>query len=262
VGWQFVDGRDFLPEMTSDSSGIVINESAARVIGVEHPVGETVHWKSKWWKLDKDFVIIGVIKDMVMESPYKPTEPTVFLLEGWHSYFNIRISPGVNAGDAIPKIEEVFNKVIPTAPFEYEFADQEYALKFAAEERIGKLSSLFSVLAILISCLGLFGLASFVAERRTKELGIRKVLGASILQLWRLLSGDFVVLVLAACCIAVPVSLYFMSDWLTQFEYRTDISWETFAWVILGAVMITLLTVSYQALKAAVTNPVDSLRSE
>jgi ABC-type antimicrobial peptide transport system permease subunit len=262
VGWQFIDGRDFSTEMISDSSGVVINESAARVIGLEHPVGETVHWKNKWWKLDKDFVIIGVIKDMVMESPYKPTEPTVFLLEGWHSYFNIRISPGVNAGDALPKIEEVFNKVIPTAPFEYEFADQEYALKFAAEERIGKLSSVFSGLAILISCLGLFGLASFVAERRTKELGIRKVLGASILELWRLLSRDFVVLVLVACCIAVPISLYFMSDWLTQFEYRTDISWETFAWVILGAVMITLLTVSYQALKAAVTNPVDSLRSE
>lgn len=262
VGWQFVGGRDFSNDGIGDSAGIVINETAAKLIGLEHPVGEIVHWTNKNWNMDKDFTVIGIVKDMVMDSPYEPIEPAVFFLQGWFSYFNIRIRPGVRTDQALPKIEAVFRKVIPAAPFEYEFASQEYALKFAAEEQIGKLAAVFSVLAILISCLGIFGLASFVAEQRTKELGIRKVLGASITQLWKLLSKDFVVLVMLACFIAIPVSLYFMSDWLTHYKYRTDISWETFALVTLGALAITLVTVSYQAIRAALANPVNSLRSE
>ena len=168
----------------------------------------------------------------------------------------------MSVSDALPKIEAVFKKVIPSAPVDYKFADQQYKMKFIAEERIGKLSSVFSGLAILISCLGLFGLASFVAEQRTKELGIRKVLGASVLQLWKLLSKDFVLLVVIACFIAIPLSFYFMSDWLMQYEYRTTISWQTFAVVSFGALLITIVTVSFQAVKAAIVNPVNSLRSE
>jgi putative ABC transport system permease protein len=262
VGWQFVAGRDFSPELASDSAAIVINESAAKVIGLEHPVGEVVHWKNKNWRMDNDFTVIGIIKDMVMESPYEPTEPTVFLLHRWSGYFNIKLSPGVPTGEALLKIEDVFRKIIPTAPFEYTFADEEYNHKFETEERIGKLASVFSVLAIVISCLGLFGLASFVAEQRTKELGIRKVLGASVLQLWKLLSVDFLLLVVVACGIAIPFSMYFMNDWLNQFEYRSMISWTTFGLVVLMALAITVLTVSYQALRAAFSNPVDSLRTE
>jgi putative ABC transport system permease protein len=262
VGWQFITGRDFSEELPSDSAAIVMNESAAKVIGFDHVVGEIIHWKNKNWEMDRDFTVVGVIKDMVMESPYEPTEPTIFLLNGRTGYFNIRITPGSSTSDALLKIEDVFRKIIPSAPFEYTFVDDEYNRKFEAEERIGKLASVFSVLAILISCLGLFGLASFVAEQRTKELGIRKVLGASVLQLWKLLSVDFLILVVIACGVAIPLSLYFMTDWLNQFEYRSMISWATLGLVALVALSITLLTVSYQALRAAFSNPVDSLRTE
>ena len=159
-------------------------------------------------------------------------------------------------------MEASFKKVIPSVPFDYEFADTEYGLKFAAEERIGKLASVFASLAILISCLGLFGLASFIAEKRTKEIGIRKVLGATIYNLWRMLSKDFVVLVFIACFIAVPLAWYFLQQWLQKYEYRTTITWWVFAIAIGGALLITLFTVSFQAVKAAIANPVKSLRSE
>jgi ABC-type antimicrobial peptide transport system permease subunit len=135
-------------------------------------------------------------------------------------------------------------------------------LKFAAEERIGKLASLFATLAVLISCLGLFGLAAFLAEKRTKEIGIRKILGATVFNLWQMLSKDFVALVVISCLIAIPVAWYFLSQWLQKYEYRTSISWWVFAAAIIGAFVITLLTVSFQAIKAALTNPVKSLRTE
>ena len=163
---------------------------------------------------------------------------------------------------SLPKIEAVFKKIIPAAPFDYKFADAEYALKFAAEERIGKLATFFAVLSILISCLGLFGLASYIAEQKTKEIGIRKVLGASIFNLWKLLSRDFVVLVIFSCCIAGPIAYYFLHSWLLNYEYRTEISWWIFAIDLGGALAITLLTVSFQAIKAAIANPVKSLRTE
>jgi len=156
----------------------------------------------------------------------------------------------------------IFRKLVPSVPFDYEFVDTEYAEKFAAEERIGNLASFFAALAIFISCLGLFGLASFIAEKRTKEIGIRKVLGATIYNLWKMLSKEFVVLVMVACFIAVPLAYYFLNQWLQKYEYRTEISWWVFAVAIGGALSITLLTVSFQAIKAAVANPVKSLRTE
>ncbi len=262
VGWQFVEGRDFSTEFASDSSGIVINETAAKCMGLEHPVGEIIHWKNRWWNVDKDYKIIGVVKDMVMKSPYEPTLPTVFLLNLQHSYINIRIAPGVDTETALEKMETVFRKLIPSAPFEYQFADQQYALKFAKEERIGKLASTFGTLAVLISCLGLFGLASFVAEQRTKEIGIRKVVGATVIDLWQMLTKDFIILVLLSCLIASPIAYYSLSKWLESYAYRTEISWWIFSIVCLSAVTITLLTVSFQSIKAAMINPVKSLRSE
>jgi putative ABC transport system permease protein len=168
----------------------------------------------------------------------------------------------VSMANALPKIETVFRKLIPAVPFTYKFADQEYALKFAAEERIGKLAAFFAILAIFISCLGLFGLASFVAEQRAKEMGIRKVLGATILNLWRMLSKDFLALVILSCFIAIPLAYYFMHNWLQGYQYRTEISWWIFAIAGVGALMITIITVSFQAIKAAVANPVKSLRTE
>ena len=146
--------------------------------------------------------------------------------------------------------------------FDYKIADEEYAKKFNEQERIGNLASAFAILAIFISCLGIFGLASFVAEQRTKEIGLRKVLGASVINLWYLLSREFVMLVGISLLIATPVSYFFMHKWLQSYSYRTNISWWIFAVVGMGAMAITLLTVSYQAIKAAIANPVASLRTE
>jgi ABC-type antimicrobial peptide transport system permease subunit len=175
---------------------------------------------------------------------------------------NIRINPKISIGDALTKTEAIFKKLVPAVPFDYQFADTEYGLKFAAEERIGKLASVFATLAIFISCLGLFGLASFVAEKRTKEIGVRKVLGASVYNLWKMLSKDFVILVIISCLIAIPIAWYYLNQWLMKYEYRTEISWWIFPVVIGGTLLITIITVSLQAIKAAVANPVKSLRSE
>lgn len=263
LGWQFVDGRDFSRDIASDSAAFVINEAAAKLLGFKNPVGETIRWQGGWRTKHSSFTVIGVIKDMVMKSPYAPPVPTVFFVGKYGTNsINIRINPQTSIAEALPKIEGVFKKVIPSAPFDYKFADQEYASKFAAEERVGKLSTVFAVLAILISCLGLFGLASFVAEQRTKEIGIRKVVGASVFNLWRMLSKDFVVLVTISCLIAIPIDYYFLGAWLKKYEYRTEMSWWVFVVVSMAALIITLMTVSYQAVKAALMKPVNSLRSE
>jgi ABC-type antimicrobial peptide transport system permease subunit len=263
VGWQLVAGRDFSRAFASDSAGFVVNESFARSLGLKNPVGATVTWAPGWRK-SQPFLILGVVKDMVALSPYEETIPTVFFLGNGYQYdwINIRLNPNVSTSESVPKIEAVFKKIIPSAPFAYTFADQEYALKFAAEERIGKLATFFTGLAIFISCLGLFGLAAYTAEQRTKEIGIRKVLGASVASLWGLLSKDFVVLVLIAFAIATPLAYYFLSGWLQNYTYRTSLSWWVFALAGGGALLITLLTVSFQAIKAALHNPVKSLRSE
>ncbi|GAB4052919.1 ABC transporter permease [Spirosoma litoris] len=264
VGWQFVAGRNFSKEFASDSSGFVINETAAKRMGLLKPVGETIHWKSQWMtnNIEKQYRIIGVVKDMVMESPFQPIKPTVFCMFGNPNWINIRLNPSISTSDALPKIEAVFKKLIPSAPFDYKFADDEYAAKFRTEERIGKLTSFFAILAIFISCLGLFGLASYMAEQRTKEIGVRKVLGASVLNLWGMLSKDFVVLVCIGFGIATPIAYYFLHNWLQKYQYRTEISWWIFAASGAGALLITLLTVSFQSVKAALMNPVKSLRSE
>lgn len=268
VGWQFVKGRDFYIDHPEDSSAMVINESAARVLGFDNPLGEAVSWE--WWHGGRpllNYKIIGVIKDIVMDSPYDPIKPTFFYLKGHNGsvkwgWINIRIKNGLMASDAIGKIESVFKKVIPSAPFDYKFVDQEYAMKFAAEERIGKLATFFGSLAIFISCLGLFGLSSFVAEQRTKEIGIRKVLGASVTNLWQMLSRDFVLLVLLSCFIAGPIAYYFLNEWLQKYDYRINIEWWIFVVAGAGSLIVTLATISFQAIKAALINPVKSLRSE
>jgi ABC-type antimicrobial peptide transport system permease subunit len=174
----------------------------------------------------------------------------------------IKINPKVNTETALAAIGNVFKKYDAGQPFSYKFVDEEYAKKFRNEQRIGSLSSCFAILAIFISCLGLFGMAMFMAEQRRKEIGVRKVLGASVLSVWRLLSKDFVVLVFISLFIAIPIAYYFIHNWLQNYEYRTAISWWIFAATGIGALIITLLTVSFQAVKAAIVNPVDSLRSE
>jgi putative ABC transport system permease protein len=266
IGWQFVQGRDFSRAFASDSLGMVINEAAVKEMGLTDPIGKDISWT--WW-MDRTRVlhykIIGVIRDMIMESPYNQTRPTVFYLKGHNggvSWMDIRVRPGVAMRQALPKIEAVMKKLVPKAPFNYQFADEDYAAKFAAEERISRLAGFFAVLAIFISSLGLFGLASFTAEQRTKEVGIRKVLGASVLSLWGLLNKEFVGLLAISLLIAIPIAYYTMSRWLESYHYRTEPSLWIFGLSGLGALAITLVTVSFQAVKAAIANPVNSLRIE
>ncbi|HAO48518.1 MAG TPA: ABC transporter permease [Runella sp.] len=257
VGWQFVQGRDFSRKFSTDSSGIVLNETAVRYMGLKNPVGKIMKWNGK------PFQIVGVVRDMVMGSPFEPVYQTVFMMDyNWAGVINIKLNPQLSASESLKKIEAVFQKFNPASPFDYKFSDQEYERKFATETRIGQLAGIFAALAIFISCLGLFGLASFIAEQRTKEIGIRKVLGASVGSLWQLLSKDFVVLVIISCLISAPIAWYFLSNWLHKYEYRTEISWWIFAAASVGALVITLLTVSFQAIKAALVNPVKSLKSE
>jgi ABC-type antimicrobial peptide transport system permease subunit len=200
---------------------------------------------------------------MVMTSPYEPVKQMIFYLNYENANFiNVKIKPGVKLNEALTKAEGVFKKYSPSAPFDYKLADQEYELKFASEERIGQLANLFAALTIFISCLGVFGLASFIAEQRTKEIGIRKILGASIFNLWSMLSKDFLVLVMVSCFIAIPISYFFLEQWLLKYEYHTGIAWWMFGVASAGALVMTLLTVSFQAIKAATVYPINSLRTE
>jgi ABC-type antimicrobial peptide transport system permease subunit len=226
-------------------------------MGLENPVGEIVKWDGRNW------TILGVVKNMIVESPYKPARQAIYMPLAWPgSVVSLKLNPDKSTQESLVKIESVFKEYVPGMPFDYKFADEQYAKKFSNEVRIGKLSFVFACLAILISCLGLFGLASFVAEQRTKEIGIRKIVGASVFNLWKMLSKDFVVLIIISCIIAIPIAYYFLTDWLKEYEYRTEISWWIFAITSGGALIITLLTVSYQAVKAALMNPVRSLRSD
>jgi putative ABC transport system permease protein len=200
---------------------------------------------------------------MVVGSPYEATRPAIYMPLAWAGgVVSLRLNASQPTQEVLDKVQAVFKEYVPGMPFDYKFADEQYAKKFYNEVRIGKLALVFASLAILISCLGLFGLASFVAEQRTKEIGIRKVLGASVTNLWQLLSRDFVILVIISCCIAIPVAYYYLDGWLLRYAYRTEIAWWIFAVTGFGAILITLLTVSYQTLKAALMNPVKSLRSE
>jgi hypothetical protein len=257
IGWELKEGRDFSQERSTDSSAVILNQAAIDFMGLKNPVGEAV----TWW--EQPYTIIGIINNMVMQSPYEEQKPVIYFLTSQPGNVAlIRLNPEVNAHVGIPRIESVFKKYNPTQTFEYQFVDDEYAKKFGDEERVGKLSGFFASLAVLICCLGIFGLASFTAERRTKEIGIRKVLGASVGMLWRLLSKDFIALVLLSCLIAAPISYYFLHQWLAKYEYRTPIAWWVFVGAGSGALCITLITVSYQSVKAALMNPVKSLRSE
>lgn len=263
IDWKITAGRDFSRAFATDSNAVVINETAAKYMGLKNPVGEFItnpdEGTIETWQ------IIGVVKDLVMQSPYEPVKRSFYFLDPKYVDVNqmiIKMKPTVSANEALPKIEAVFRDIVPSALFDYKFVDQEYGKKFSQEERIGKLASFFAVLAILISCLGLFGLASFVAEQRTKEIGIRKVLGASVGSLWGMLSKDFVLLVIISCLIAAPIAYYFMGQWLKKYNYHTEISWWIFVVTAAGALGITLLTVSYQAIRAALMNPIKSLKTD
>ncbi|HET6255912.1 MAG TPA: ABC transporter permease [Puia sp.] len=258
LGMQIIAGRDFSADIDADSAGVILNEAAVRRIGLKDPVGQSVTWNC----YGQPVRILGIVKDALMESPYKPVAPAIFYHGQWGNTLIYRLSAHAKTQDALAVLTRLFEKYNPAYPYSYKFVDEEYSHKFSIELLVGKLAGIFAGLAILISCLGLFGLAAFVAEQRTREIGIRKVLGASVEQLWLLLSGDFLLLVVISCAIASPVALYFLHGWLQQFDYRIAIGADVFVLAAVAAVLITVLTVSFQAIKAAMANPAKSIRTE
>lgn len=261
VGWHVKEGRDFSKDAPADSMAVILNESAVKYMGLKDPVGKTIRWKDATFN-DDLYHIVGVIDDMVMQSPFEQVKQTIYFMTYAPNFLFLKIKPGAETATAMEKIQSVFKKHLPDAIFDFKFADQEYGLKFAVEQRVAKLVTFFAVLAILISCLGLFGLAAFTAERRTKEIGIRKVLGATIMNIWVMISKEFVYLIAASLLVATPVTYYLLSNWLAKYQYHTTLSWWIFTVSGLLALGLTVLTVSYQAIKAATLNPVKSLKSD
>ena len=256
IGWEIIKGRDFDKEFVTDSSAIVINEAAIDYLGFENPIGQQLKWGD-----DEYVTIIGVVKNMITQSPYRPTRQMFFFIDYDRSNVaTLKLKPSFASSD-IAKIETVFKKYDPVTPFSYRFMDEDYARKFQGAERVGKLAGFFTALAVLISCLGLFGMIAFVAERRTKEIGIRKVLGASVFSLWQLLTREFLVLVSIAGIIAIPIAYHYMTKWLNTFEYHIDLTIQIFVIAFILAILLTLLTISLQVIRAALANPVQSLKS-
>jgi putative ABC transport system permease protein len=263
IGWQFVAGRDFSRDFPSDSSAMILNESAVKYMGLKNPIGAAVidNFNDR---ADHHYHVIGVVRDMVMESPYGSPQQSIFMI-GDSDRANVitaKLNPHRSASETLPVIGSIFKKYDPGTPFEYHFNDEQYEQKFKMEDRIGRLAGFFTIFAIFISCLGLFGMASFMAEQRIKEIGVRKVLGASVVDLWGLLSRDFLFLVGLSFFIALPLAGYIMSGWLRHYDYRVTISAWVFVVTVVLALTITLATVSWQAIRAAMANPVRSLRTD
>lgn len=257
VGVEIINGRDFSREFASDTAAIVINEAAVEYMNLQDPVGTIIKYE------DRPLQIIGVMRNMLTDSPYTPAGPLVHMISyGNANIITMKLNPELSVNESLTAIEPVFRKFRPEITFETQFADQQFEQKFESEKKIGGLAAAFTGFAILISCLGLLGLASFMASRRTREIGIRKVAGATVFNLWSLLSKDFVILVTVACVLATPISWFFMQQWLEQYSYRTELSIWMFIGAGAGAVILTLITVSFQSIRAAKANPVNSLRSE
>lgn len=255
LGMSMKEGRDF--NTPADTVNVIFNEAAVKLLRLQNPLNQTITW------IDARLRIVGVVKNALMTSPFAPADPTIFLYSPKpQNVMMYRLSAGIKTQEAIAQLTAVFNKYNPAYPYTYSFADDSYAAKFKLEVLVGKLAGLFAGLAIFISCLGLFGLAAYIAEQRTKEIAIRKVLGASISQVWLLLSKDFIVLVLVSCIIASPIAFYYMYNWLLQYDYRIIINPLVFVIAGTAAIVITIVTISFQAIKAATQNPVKSLKTE
>jgi putative ABC transport system permease protein len=258
AGMKLVQGRDIdATNYPSDSTACLINEAAVKAMGFKNPIGQVIFDDPINWH------VIGVIKDFILESPYENIKP--FMIKGpkyGGNVMHIKLNQANSTAQNLARAEIIFRKYNPLYPFEFHFTDEEYAQKFGDEKLTGTLASLFAALTIFISCLGLFGLATYMAETRIKEIGVRKVLGASVASITSLLSKDFIKLVIVAILVASPLAWWAMSKWLSGYDYRVTISWETFFIAGLISVLIALVTVSYQSIKAAVANPVKSLRTE
>jgi ABC-type antimicrobial peptide transport system permease subunit len=257
MGIKMIEGRDFSRDFKSDSMAVVINQAAVDLMGMEEPIGQKLTFNNQ------ELEIIGVMPNVVMDSPYQPVEAmTLIFSPSWSSTITIRLNKTAHLGESINVVENVFKKLNPTYPFEFRFADADFEKKFSTINLISRLATIFASLAILITCLGLFGLAAFTAEQRTKEVGIRKVMGASVSSLVLLISKDFTRLVVFGFLISGPVAWWFLNNFLERYSYRINILW----WVLplAGAIslLLALIIVSTQALRAARANPSKSLRSE
>jgi ABC-type antimicrobial peptide transport system permease subunit len=257
AGMELVAGRDIdIYTYPSDSLSAIVNEKTVEVMGFEDPIGQVI-------KDDYEFTIVGVVKDFIMESPFDEAKPIVVIGPKRElNFIHIRFAEGENLALALGEVQQIFAKFNPDAPFEYSFVDQEHAQKFQSQERTAYLTTIFTGLAVIISCLGLFGLATFIAERRKKEISVRKVMGATVASLVTLISSEFTRLVIISILIGIPVTWYFMSDWLETFAYRTELNWSIFIWTGGLTLLIALLTVGSQAIKAALVNPAKTLKSE
>jgi len=259
LGIKFKSGNNFSGNLGADSLSVILNEAAVERMRYRDPVGQQIIWHT----IPQRATVIGVVKDALMNSPFSPAAPTIFIYQpSWSGIVTYRLSPTVNSHTAIAKLAPIFNRYNPSVSFDYAFVDDSYAGKFNFETLLGQLAGLFASLAILISCIGLFGLAAYLAEKRSKEIGIRKVMGASVAQVWLLLSKEFIMLVISSCVIAAPVSYHYLHEWLLKYDYRITLGPGVFVLSGILSLVLTLMTVSFQAIKAAVANPINSLRTE
>jgi hypothetical protein len=263
-GIQILEGRDLVQKdsVQSKSINVLITQSLEKLMGSNSAVGKTLHWDGDTSGTIVN--VVGVVNDYVYGDMYGKPDPVMFFCVNTPNASNmyVRLKPNTNVENAIQQIAAVVKKDNPSYPFTYHFVDDQFNQMFQNEQLISKLSRVFAMLAIIISCLGLFGLATYTAERRIKEIGVRKVLGASITNITTLLSKDFLLLVLASCLVAFPLAWWMMHNWLQNYKYRIEISWWIFLIAGIVAILIALITVSFQAIKAAVANPVKSLRTE
>ncbi|MEO6453762.1 MAG: ABC transporter permease [Ginsengibacter sp.] len=262
MGVQLIEGRDIdIKNYPGDSTSMLLNETAVKIMNLKNPVGTAIIEEDDFAGVQ--WHVVGVIKDFVFESPYQKIQQ--LMVCGPKSWFNVihyKLNPSLPVDKALEKARKIFGKFNPGYGFDYHFVDEAYAEKFKQEKRTGTLAGLFAGLTIFISCLGLFGLATYMAENRIKEIGVRKVLGASVTNITALLSKDFLKLVIVSFLIASPIAWYTMNKWLQTYTYRVNIEWWIFAITAITSVLIAIVTVSFQAIKAAIANPVKSLRTE
>jgi putative ABC transport system permease protein len=254
LGMKVIEGRNFDRDLASDSSAIIINQSMARAFGFQNPIGERIMTWRSW-------TIIGVVEDFHWENMKDKIQPLTLVRSNWGKLAVVKLK-GQNLQQGIQSITAVWKKFMPHQSIRYTFMDERYARMYEDVQRTGNIMASFAILAIIVACLGLFALSAFMVEQRNKEISIRLVLGASLQNIFRLLTHQFIGLVLIAFVIAVPVAYWLMEKWLEDYEYRVTIGWQIFAVAGAGSVIIALLTVSYQSLRAALTNPANNLRTE
>jgi ABC-type antimicrobial peptide transport system permease subunit len=260
MNMQLRDGQDFYPDIKANTGNVIINEALAKIVNNKHIIGSVISRGD-----GSKNTVVGVVKDFLYNNMYSTGAPMILFCDTSSYYLNfltLRLTDQANLSTALAQIENVIKKDNPGYPVEYKFVDDTFSKLFKTETLTGKLSGIFAILAIAISCMGLFGLSAYTAEKRTKEIGIRKILGSSILGLVGLLSKDFIKLVAISCLIAFPIAWWIMKVWLDVYAYRIDISWTVFMAAGILSLTIAMITVSIQAVKAAVSNPVKSIKTE